>query len=332
LISFAFLRGWRPVNNRFDQFAKQLARDGLSPSGQVVTDAEVSPDAQHIDVWFVPRAGRPLKGLAWLGLLGRIARPSCTLEAFHRTPSGEVAADCVAKHRFFWRELARRTPRPPMPMQWIVSSGRPSAALSGLAFRRSRWGRGIYDGPVLTRTRLVVASELGRTRDTLLIRLMGAGVTLKRAIVDVQALPPEAPERLLALPILLQLRLNVIANPANQTKSDREFLMNTQNVTEYLAEVKEEGREEGREEGLEAGLVRAVMAAYRTRFGEPPPAVAAGIQRVGDPAELQRLVEMVITGSAAEVAAAVRKPRAKSAAQTKGARRVAAPRRPAASR
>jgi hypothetical protein len=188
------------VHNRFDQLVKHLVRKGLSPGGRVETEAEVTPDALRIDVWFVPHAGRAPRVLAPLGLLGRIGRTSCTLEPYHRTPSGDQAADCVAKHRFFWRDLARRTPRPPMPMQWIVSSGRPSAALAGLGFRRSPWGRGIYDGPVLTRTRIVVVSELPRTRDTLLIRLMGASATLEQAIVDVRALPPDAPEHRLALP------------------------------------------------------------------------------------------------------------------------------------
>lgn len=320
------------MNNRFDQFAKQLVRDGLSPSGQVVTDAEVAPDAQRIDVWFVPRAGRPLKGLAWLGLLGRIARPSCTLEAFHRTPSGEVAADCVAKHRFFWRELARRTPRPPMPMQWIVSSGRPSTALAGLGFRRSRWGRGIYDGPVLTRTRIIVVSELPRTRSTLLVRLMGAGATLRRAIADLQALPAEVPERRLAFPILVDLRINIPADPAKQTKSEQEFLMATRDVNEFLEEVERKGHEKGREEGRGVGLAQALLVAYRARFGEPPAAVVAGIERVGDPTELEGLLQMVITRSAAEVAAAVRKPRAKPAARAKRAPRAATPRRASAPR
>jgi hypothetical protein len=66
------------VHNRFDQFVKRLAREGLSPAGHVETEAEVTPDALRVDVWFVPYAGREHKrALASLGLLGRIARTSC---------------------------------------------------------------------------------------------------------------------------------------------------------------------------------------------------------------------------------------------------------------
>jgi hypothetical protein len=46
----------------------------------------------------------------------------------------------------------------------------------------------------------VVVKELPVTRDTLLLRLLGAGSVLKHAIAELQALPAEAPERRLALP------------------------------------------------------------------------------------------------------------------------------------
>lgn len=313
------------MHNRFDRFVKRLARKGLSPAGRVETEAEVTPDALRIDVWFVPYAGRAHKKvLAPLGLLGRMARTSCTLEPYHRTPSGDQATDCIAKHRFFCRDLARRTPRPPMPMQWILSSGRPSAALIGLAFRRSRRSLGIYDGPALTRTTIVVISELPRTRDTLLVRLMGAGQTLKRAIVDVRALPPDAPERRLALPILVRLRLEIPADPAKQTTTDREFLMTTKDVDKYLENLHQKGRGEGFSE--------AVLVVYSARFGAPPAALVAAVERAGDQAELKHLLEIVTTLSAEEVATALRKPRPKPPARAKVSRRSASPRRASVAR
>jgi len=312
------------VHNRFDQFVKRLVREGLSPGGRVETEAEVTPDALRIDVWFVPHARRAHKVLAPLGLLGRMAQMSCTLEPYHRTPSGDQAADCIAKHRFFCRELARRRPRPPMPMQWILCSGRPSAALAGFCFRSSRWGRGIYDGPALTRTRIVVVSELPRTRETLLVRLMGANQTLRLAIADVRALPPEAPERRLALPILVHSRLEIPADPAKQTTTDREFLMNTKDVDKYLADLEQKGRDEG--------FSQAVLAIYRIRFGAPPVALVTAVERAGDQAEIQRLIEIVTTLSAEDVAAALRKPRAKQPTRAKKSTRGASPRRASVTR
>jgi hypothetical protein len=89
----------------------------------------------------------------------------------------------------------------------VISSGRPDAGIDGLGFRPMTGGpRGIYASPPLYYTRLVVVSELPVTRDTLLVRLLGAGSTLRHAIAELQALPEEAPERRLALPVLLLIR------------------------------------------------------------------------------------------------------------------------------
>ncbi len=97
---------------------------------------------------------------------------------------------------------------------------------------------------------------------------MGAGRTLRRAIADVRTLPPEAPEHRLALPILVRLRLAIPADPAQQTTIDREFLMTTQEIDTYLAQMRAHERDEGRDEGF----AQAVLAAYAARFGAPPPA------------------------------------------------------------
>jgi hypothetical protein len=323
-----------PVHNRFDQLVKRLVRKGLSPGGRVETEAEVTPDSLRIDVWFVPHAGHARRVLAPLGLLGRIGWKSCTLEPYHRTPSGDQAADCIAKHRFFCRELARREPRPALPTQWLISSGRPSTALAGLGFHPSRWGPGIYDGPPLTRTRIVVVSELPRTRDTLLVRLMGAGRTLRSAITDVRALPHDAPERRLALPILVRLRLAVPTDPAKQTKIDREFLMTTKEIDKYLKrlEAREEEAHKAREEGREEGRAEAVLSVYKVRFGVPPAALVAAVEHASNHAALQRLLELVSTRSADDVATALRRPRTKPPARAAIKRRSAAPRRASVAR
>jgi len=78
----------------------------------------------------------------------------------------------------------------------------------------------------------VVANELPVARDTLLIRLLGAGAVLKQAIAELKELQAEAPERTLALPILLRLRLTVPSDPAKQTTDDQEFLMDTQDIVD----------------------------------------------------------------------------------------------------
>ena len=124
--------------------------------------------------------------------------------------------------------------------------------------------RGIYESPPLHCTRLVVVSELPVARDTLLVRLLGAGSVLKQAIAELQDLPADAPERRLALPVLLRLRLTVPTDPAQQTSDDQEFLMNTQDIVETW---RREAIQEGVKQGLEQGERKLLLRQLRRRFG-----------------------------------------------------------------
>jgi hypothetical protein len=239
----------------YDRFGKQMVHDALEGRWSIETDAEVPADTRRIDLWVTPRdASAPLPD--HLGLLGRIASRSVTLEFFHNTPSGEELHACLIKHGEFRHFLSRRKSRPPLPIQWVISSGRPHAGIDGLGFRPTTgWPSGVYESPPLHYTRLVVVNELPVTRDTLLLRLLGAGSVLKQAISELQALPSDEPERRLALPVLVKLRLTVPIDPAEQTSDDQEFLMNTQDIVEtWRREAIQEGVEQGVKQGLEQGV------------------------------------------------------------------------------
>jgi hypothetical protein len=255
----------------FDRFGKQLVRDALEGRCSIESDAEVPADTRRIDLWVTPReAGAP--PLDHLGLLGHITNGSVTLEFFHNTPSGEELHVCLIKHGEFRHFLSRRKTLPPLPMLWAISSGRPDAGIDGLGFRPMAGGpRGIYESPPLQYTRLVVVNELPVARDTLLVRLLGAGSVLKQAIAELQALPVEAPERRLALPVLLRLRLTVPIDPTQQTSDDQEFLMNTQDIVEtWRREAIQEGVKQGLEQGVQQGVERErklLLRLLRRRFG-----------------------------------------------------------------
>jgi hypothetical protein len=125
-LALASLRGMvaAAMRTRFDQFGKQMVRDALEGRCSVETDAEVPADTRRIDLWVTPcEAGASLPD--HLGLLGRITRGSVTLEFFHHTPSGEDLRVCLIKHGEFRHFLSRRKTLPPLPVQWVISSGRP---------------------------------------------------------------------------------------------------------------------------------------------------------------------------------------------------------------
>jgi hypothetical protein len=288
-----------PMRTRFDQFGKQMVRTALEAGGAVETDAEVPADTRRIDLWFTPdHAHESVPD--HLGVLGRIASRPSTFEFFHNTPSGEQLAACLIKHGEFRHFLSLRRAPPPVPTQWIMSSGRPDGGIEGLWLRpMSSWLPGIYEGPPLLWTRLVVVNELPATRDTLLLRLLGAGSVLKQAIAELKVLQAEAPERTLALPILLRLRLTVPSDPTKQTTDDQEFLMDTQDIVETW-----------RREAIQEGVKHSVVEAYEARFGAMPADLRAVVDDIDDERALVSWLRLVVTRSADEVAAAIRSFRA----------------------
>ncbi len=129
------------IRTRFDRFGKQMVRVAVASRGSVETDAEVPADTRRIDLWFMPDpACEPVPG--YLGLLGRITAGPSTLELFHNTPSGDDLADCLIKHGQFRHYLSLRKPPPPIPTQWVISSGRhrglAASPAGGLAARHLR--------------------------------------------------------------------------------------------------------------------------------------------------------------------------------------------------
>jgi hypothetical protein len=100
-----------------------------------------------------------------------------------------------------------------------------------------------------------VASELPRDPTTLLVRIMAAGPLLAPAVKEVAALPPTAPARVIAEPVLLQLQ-HILGQEPNPDPDEQEFIM-------AMIKSWEEGRAEARQEGRQEILLRVL----RLRFG-----------------------------------------------------------------
>ena len=257
------------MRTRFDQFGKQMVRSAVAARGSVETDAEVPADTRRIDLWFMPDpASAPAPD--YLGLLGRITAGPSTLEFFHNTPNGDELADCLIKHGQFRHYLSLRKSPPPTPTQWVISAGRPKGGIEGLWLRRLEdWPPGVYEGPPLLWTRLVVVSELPVEPGTLPLRLLGAGLVLRQAIAELKALRAEDPVRSLALPLLVRLRLEIPSDPAQRTTDDQEFLMQTQDIVEiWRQEAVQEGVQQGVKQGIQQGEGAALLRLLRQRFGD----------------------------------------------------------------
>ncbi|WP_437839314.1 hypothetical protein [Sorangium sp. So ce1153] len=280
------------MRNRFDRLAKDVAQEGLGPTGKVVTNAEVAGETQHADVWYEPDPARA-SGRDRLGLLGRIAATACTIEAYSDTPSADEARACLQKHLGAWRSLAGRERAAEAPFLWIMSTGRPAAVLDGLRVTpMAGWPAGVYEGPGLLRTVVVVLGELPRERSTLLIRLMGGGRVLREAIEELRQLPDDAPERAIAVGPLLRFR-SAITGHGPATPEEEEFVMTTQELVEQFIE-------QGRTQVMQA-MAQSTIALYEARFGAMPLALRSAVEAMRDLATLQKWNLLAGTGKREEV-------------------------------
>ncbi len=319
------------MNTPFDQCLKDLIVDGAEQLqlGQASTEHEVHTHNQYIDLFFSP-AARPVTAFAPLGVLGRIISEPAAIEGFHCTPTPDDMASCQRKHQNFCYELAQRGTAIPVPRLWLMSSGRPVTGIEGYGYQAAPdWPTGIYMAAPLFRFALVVASELPVTRETVLLRLMGAGATLRQALDELTVMPQDAFERRLALPVVTRLRIKIQSKPEPPSTEEQEFLMSTQQWYETWKaeqrregrkEGRKEGRQEGRKEGRQEGRKEGLIAMYQARFGAMPEDLRVIIQATDDEERLLGWYELVTAPSAEAFSDAIKAEAAKAHGSSNGTR------------
>jgi hypothetical protein len=293
------------VHNPFDQLAKKVGKEALTPCGATLVQYEISRDAQHADLRHDPDPARHAER-AQLGLLGRLAAVLCLLNIYAHSPSSEELRASLSLHFAHWQELlakarARNKRRkdkglPPEPIVepflWIVAATFSAPMLCELkAEPASDWPVGVYFlGGDLFRTGLVVANELPREPITLLVRIMAAGPGLADAMAELAALPPEAHERKVAEEILIHLQ-NALAKKPSRSPEEEEFIVKMQKTWEHA-----------RVEGVLEANAQAVLTALRVRGLAVSEAQRKRILAEKNPARLERWLEKaIVAASVAEV-------------------------------
>ncbi len=238
-------------------------------------------------------------------------------EFFHRTPTLELVFGCV-RELLAWHATRCASARaegcaPPKlaPPIWLVSSGLPRKARRILRMTRMKgWPKGFYAGPPGDLVRLVVVRELQRTRATVLLRLMGAGPTLLRAIADIVALPLDAPERVMALPHIERLQSAVQdlrsldGEEFDMTREDEKFLKATEKLHQQFVQMTEQ-------RGFDRGIAPTVHQ-FARRLGRPlteaeRATLAARLDTIGP----ERIAEVATDFDAVALAKWLKNPRAR---------------------
>ncbi len=175
---------------------------------------------------------------------------------------------------------------------WIITAGEPTTVLTELELKpEPYWPTGVYlFGADVLRVGIVVASELPRDDpSTLLVRLMAAGPLLAQAVKELAALPPDAVERVVAEPILLNLQ-HVLGQHSSRDPDEEEFIMVMQRSWE-------DARAEGRAEGRTEARADDVLTVLRIRGIAVPEAARERIVGQKDLEQLKRWHEKAIVAT-----------------------------------
>ena len=295
------------MHNRHDQLAKNLLRDALTRASSVETEVEVVAAAQKIDVYCVPDTSRAAERAA-MGLLGELSVEPSLFEPFSGTPSLRQVRTCLRKQLTWHHELERRArgeaararekaglekPKAvPFPALVVIGRGRPETVLEGYGCQRVC--QGVYRAVRDLDLRVVVVSELPRTRDTLLLRLLGSGRVLREALADFSALPDDVWEKGIATPLLLHFQ---ISTPEPVTTEEDDVSAEIQAWYKDYQQKQQEARAAALEQGLEQGRTNGtrslLLRLLRARFGELPEEAMARIGAV-ELEELERWGERVL--------------------------------------
>ena len=107
---------------------------------------------------------------------------------------------------------------------------------------------------------LVAPSKLPRTRFTLLLRLLGAGSTLKNALEDLAKLPKDAPERRFLARALSQARFAMSAVETGKLTNEELIMWRGQAEFEaYERGLVEKGIQLGVQQGLQQGVAQGLQ-------------------------------------------------------------------------
>ncbi|MBI5517918.1 MAG: hypothetical protein HY909_29370 [Deltaproteobacteria bacterium] len=279
----------------YDVMARGLLEGALTGPCVVRTEESVVADARAIDTLVEPLPGRAGE-LASRGLLGRMALEPGSIEAFHDPPSLDEVDECLLKvialhsrQRATWRALPlpRSASPPPRPGLWVVSAGVPDAVLEAWALApMDGWPTGCFANASVRAPRLVVVSQLQRTRETLLLRLLGTDRVLRAAFEDLHALPEDAWEREMLAPLLALLRHD-LPRMGVVSYTPEEDSMRYQEAARITEELRRKDRAEALSQGL-APLLRQFERRLGRGLTEPERAVllarlgSLGPARLGD--------------------------------------------------
>ena len=257
----------------FDQLAKQLLEQLLTPCGQVEISKEVPGEPRFIDLYFSPEA-KVTPNQITLGILAQMAQSPGLFEPFHNPPTLEEIESCLLKRLWLVSDLRRRqalsTSNP--PLLWMIAPTVSQNLLTRLgAVKKENWPEGVYELAPALKTIVIVVHQLPKTSETLWLRLLGKGTVQQQAVEEVIALPEEDTRRTEALRLLSVWKIIVEANPE---------LPEGEEVTMPLPQAFLEWEQQVEQRGKKEEAQSLVWRQLSRRFGDIPSPIQTQIENL----------------------------------------------------
>ncbi|MDM3857201.1 MAG: hypothetical protein PT120_20510 [Aphanizomenon gracile PMC649.10] len=258
----------------------------LTPLGTIKKSEKVKSEVQEIDVWFEPFSDQTQENLP-LGLLGKIAKTQCLIEAFRNPPSEIEFRSCLLKLYAVHGDVVRKAKREnrnivesEFPILWILTPTFSPRMINGLGANEigEDWVKGVYFLHDILKTAIVVIHQLPENEDTLWLRVLGKGGTQKRAVEELTTLPENNPFRENLLEILADWRKNLELRD-NLSKEEEEVIMNLSPA--YLQQI-EDWKQEGKQEGKEEERFSLITSLLEGRFGSLDAELSGLVEKIAN--------------------------------------------------
>jgi len=289
-----------------DAYSKNLLEEALEPVDVVELQKPVDPhDTQYSDVFCEPRPNRPPKEhVPHLGELWEMTAITCSIEHESKTPTvldlRGLARKQLSLHHLLSKQAA--DPTLPVPPQWIISPGRPVSGLAAVsATPMLERPTGFYRSVELLEQRIVVLSELPKTAETRLLRLMGPQAMRQEACSEVAALPDDDPAKQPLVEILREMVYFIAKQAESATEvtgtETSQMTPLRQEFEQFQATLRREGKAEGKAEGEAKGKAEALLAVLAARGVAINEIVRQKILASRDLAMLERLLVQAATAA-----------------------------------
>ena len=282
------------TRERQDQFAKDLLAAVLEPLGNVIAGKELLAEPLKVDISFEATAALEPELLEQYGLPGRLVAGRAYFEPYRHSLEADHLWNAAAKLSMSWLAARRKVEKASAVLEghmWVVTPSAPEnlvkeAGLKPLWENDGRdwwalktWPKGVYQQSKLLPLGLVVLDELPEDRQTLTLRLMGRGRTLKRAVAELKGLAENDPLRTPVLNLLEKWR--IIQTPVLELDpQEQEVVMNAMKTyQQWSEERRQEGRLEGMQQGMQQGRLEGMQQGMQQGNQRRRAAASTALQR-----------------------------------------------------